>query len=121
MSSRLFMFALFGSLVACPVVAQAQQPLIDAGQQAMIQHYNNLIEQQSAPGQEEAAEEARRARGSNEALDATTDDERCDREAVRAKLRPEYERRERAEGAEAAAEWLRTKAAEAGRYAAQNC
>ena len=120
MRLRLLALALTGPLIALPSLVQAQQPWIDAGQQAMIQHYNNLIEQQSAPGQEEAAEEARRARGRGEAPHAATD-ERCDRDAVREKLRPEYERRARIEGADAAAVWLRSEAAKAGRYAAQNC
>jgi len=100
--------------------AQAQEPWIDAGQQARIQHYNDLIEQQSAPGQEDAAEEARKARGVGDAANAS-EDERCDRAAVREKLRPEYERRVSTEGAEAAQTWLRLKAEEAGRYAAQHC
>ena len=69
--------------------AAAQQPWIDAGQQAMIQHYNNLIEQQSAPDQEDAVEEVRRR--PEPAEDVA--DERCDPETVRARLRPEYERR----------------------------
>lgn len=120
MTFRRFTFALLGPLVVYPVVAQAQQPLIDAGQQAMIQHYNNLIEQQSAPDQEEAAEAARRARGGGAAPE-TTSDERCDKDAVRAKLRPEYERRVRADGADVAMAWLRSEAGKAGRYAAQNC
>jgi len=47
--------------------AHAQEPWIDAGQQARIQHYNDLIEQQSAPGQKDAAEEARNARGVEDA------------------------------------------------------
>src|SRR5690606_13116045 len=76
MLPRLLTLASTGWLIALPHLAQAQQPLIDAGQQAMIQHYNNLIEQQSAPDQEEAAEEARRARGRGEAPEAAID-ERC--------------------------------------------
>lgn len=120
MLPRLLTLASTGWLIALPHLAQAQQPLIDAGQQAMIQHYNNLIEQQSAPDQEEAAEEARRARGRGEAPEAAMD-ERCNRDAVREKLRPEYEQRARSEGADAAAAWLRSEAAKAGRYAAQNC
>lgn len=96
--------------------AAAQQLWIDAGQQAMVQHYNDLIEQQSAPDQEGAVEDARR-RPPAEA-DA---DERCDPEAVRAKLRPEYDRRLQSEGAAAAESWLRRQAEEAGRYAARNC
>ena len=120
MRLRLLALALTGPLIALPSLVQAQQPWIDAGQQAMIQHYNDLIEQQSAPGQEEAAEEARRARGGGERPDAATD-ERCDRDAIREKLRPEYERRARTEGADAATAWLRSEAAKAGRYAAQNC
>jgi hypothetical protein len=96
--------------------AAAQQPWIDAGQQAMVQHYNDLIEQQSAPDQEGAVEDARRR------PPAETDaDERCDPEAVRAKLRPEYDRRLQSEGAAAAESWLRRQAEEAGRYAARNC
>lgn len=117
MRVRLFAIAAVGSLTAYPFIAQAQQPWIDAGQQAMIQHYNELIEQQSAPGQEEAAEKARRDRGAENALK----NERCDTEAVKAKLRPEYERRARADGAQAANAWLRGQAEEAGSYAAQNC
>lgn len=97
--------------------AAAQQPWIDAGQQAMIQHYNNLIEQQSTPDQEDAVEEVRRR--PEPAEDVA--DERCDPEAVRARLRPEYERRLQSEGASAAESWLRQQAEEAGRYAARNC
>ena len=117
MTVRFFAIAAVSSLAACPFVVQAQQPWIDAGQQAMIQHYNDLIEQQSAPGQEEAAEKARGARGAENA--SKTD--RCDTEAMKAKLRPEYERRARTDGAQAANAWLRGQDAEAGRYAAQNC
>lgn len=120
MTTRFIGFAALSTLLLFPAAAQAQQPWIDAGQQAMIQHYNNLIEQQSTPGQEDAVEDARRARGARGAVDAAQD-ERCDREAVKEKLRPEYERRVRSEGEEAAVAWLREKASEAGRYAAQNC
>lgn len=120
MRLRPFASAVMSPLLLFPAAAQAQQPLIDAGQQAMIQHYNDLIEQQSAPGQEGAAQEARRARSSRDALEATQDD-RCDREAVRERLRPEYELRAGRDGAEAALAWLRVQAEEAGRYAAENC
>ncbi len=48
---RFSAIAAASSLVACPFLAQARQPWIDAEQQAMIQHYDDLVEQQSAPGQ----------------------------------------------------------------------
>lgn len=120
MSLRLLASAVIPSMVLFPAATPAQQPWIDAGQYANMQQYNNLIEQQSAPEQEEAAEEARRAKSSRNSQRAIQD-ERCDKVAVREKLRPEYERRARAEGAKAAQAWLRVKAGEAGRYAAQNC
>lgn len=109
--------ALLGPSLCLPAAAAAQQPWIDAGQQAMIQHYNDLIEQQSAPDQEEAADEARKR---NRGVDPQAD-ERCDADAVKARLRPEYERRARAEGSAAADAWLRQQGEEAGRYAARNC
>ena len=43
------------------------------------------------------------------------------RRSVKARLRPEYERRARAEGSAAADAWLRQQGEEAGRYAARNC
>jgi len=115
--SRALALVLLASLPSWPMAAHAQQPLIDAGQQAMIQHYNVLIEQQSTPDQEDEVDRVRRARGADE----PSPDERCDRDAVRARLRPEYDRRMQTEGAAAANAWLRQEGEEAGRYAAENC
>lgn len=117
MPVRPLMLTLLGLSLCLPAAAGAQQPLIDAGQQAMIQHYNNLIEQQSAPDQEEAADAARKRNGRAE----PQANERCDVDAVRARLRPEYERRARVDGRAAASAWLRQQGEEAGRYAARNC
>lgn len=114
---RLLVIPLCASALAWPIVSYAQQPLIDAGQQAMIQHYNVLIEEQSAPDQEEAANRARRARTSTEVSDAET----CDIDAMKARLRPEYERRAKTEGEEAAKAWLGEKGAEFGRHFREHC
>jgi len=82
----------------------------------MIQHYDDLVEQQSAPGQEEAAEKARRATGAEN----TSKNERCDTEAVRQSCGLNTSAG-RVPMALKRPMWLRGQAAEAGRYAAQNC
>lgn len=94
--------------------AAGQEPLIDAGRQAMIMHYNNLLEQQTAPNNDDTAK--RRAGSKRDQQSASLG---CSIAEEREKLRPEYERRVRADGQQAANAWLREEAAALGRQAAE--
>lgn len=86
--------------------ALAQAPLIDAGQQAMIMHQGDLLEQQTAPNNDSRTIEKRSVRAATKGCDLTQDRER---------LRPEYERRVRAHGRQAANAWLRQEGEALGR------
>jgi len=94
--------------------AYAQTPWIDAGQQAMIMHQGDLLEQQTAPNNGETTE-------SRASPDQTTRiaSSGCNMARDRERLRPEYERRARADGQQAANEWLRAEAAALGRRAGE--
>lgn len=138
----------FMSALACiwPAAAIAQMPWFDAGQQAMIIHQGDLLEQQTAPnrggGDEEKAPGRRDAREStrpakppakatspgkdapaSRSIPATRGNPAasldCSMAKDRERLRPEFERRVREHGEQAAAAWLRKEAAELGRRAGE--
>lgn len=121
MRSRLLAPIVFVTATACPVGVAAQQPWIDAGQQAMIMHQGDLLEQQTTQGDDDVED----ADGDTEALvaspnpDAKTAGLACAMEREREKLRPEYERRLRADGRLAADAWLRQEAAVLGQQAGE--
>lgn len=92
--------------------ARSQTPWIDAGQQAMIMHQGDLLEQQTAPNNGAAANS--RASPKQNTLTASMG---CSMARDREKLRPEYERRVQAQGRQAANAWLRQEAATLGRQA----
>jgi hypothetical protein len=94
-------------------MTHAQEPWIDAGQQHMLMHQGDLLEQQTAPNNEPS--DTRDKPKPN----ADTPDPECSMAQQRERLRPEYERRVRAEGRQAANAWLRREAAALGRQAAQ--
>ncbi len=89
-------------------VASAQEPLLDAGRQAMIMHQGDLLEQQTAPNNRDRAVPKRVTRA------ATMD---CSMAQARERLRPEHERRVRLYGREAANAWLRREGEALGRQA----
>jgi len=91
--------------------ALGQTPLIDAGQQAMIMHQGNLLEQQTAPNNGGGDSRVSPKRDPNTASLA------CSMARDREKLRPEYERRVQADGRQAADAWLKQEAAALGRQA----
>lgn len=97
-----------GSAVWWATAVQAQQPLIDAGQQAMIMHQGDLLEQQTAPNNDSRAVPKRTAPAASAGCSVGQDRER---------LRPEYERRVRMDGQQAANAWLRREATALGRQA----
>ncbi|NIJ15444.1 general stress protein YciG [Sphingobium vermicomposti] len=88
--------------------AQAQA-LIDAGNQAMIMHQGNLLQQHTAPNNEHTNVRKRKGGAASGACSIAQDRER---------LRPEYERRLGSDGRAAANAWLRREAASLGRQAA---
>jgi hypothetical protein len=99
-----------GAMLILPAGAQAQAPWIDAGNQAMIMHNGNLLEQQTAPNNETSNVRKRKSSVPNASCSIAQDRER---------LRPEYHRRVRADGQAAANAWLRREAAALGRAAGQ--
>lgn len=99
------------AFVSVPAAAQ----LIDAGQQAMIMHQGNLLEQQTAPNNE-TTNQRRRASPQRPTRVASSG---CTVEREREALRPEYERRVRADGQQAANAWLRAEAGALGRRAGE--
>lgn len=105
--------AMFGAAAAASLAASAtaQEPWIDAGQQAQIMHNGALLEQQTAPGQDNSDKRTRKP-----ALTAS-----CDVDAMKAQLRPEYERRVKSYGRKAADSWLQRTAGDLGRQARANC
>ncbi|WP_058100253.1 hypothetical protein [Paracoccus sp. MKU1] len=90
--------------------AGAQTPWFDAGNQAMIMHQGDLLEQQTAPNGGASAGKA----GKKPVRTAD-----CSISASRERLRPEYHRRVQAQGRKAADAWLQQQAAALGRHAAQ--
>lgn len=82
--------------------AFAQQPLFDAGRQSMIMHKGDLIKQQTAPNNESVNARNRKS-------GAVRDD--CSTAKGREALKPEHERRVRADGERAANAWFRKEAA----------
>ena len=96
--------------------AAAQMPLIDAGNQAMLMHMGDLLEQQTAPDQAPGRNGAGGNRPRPQIDPAAF--AACQNKS-RAALRPEYERRVAAQGQSAADIWLREAAQAAGRGAAR--
>ncbi|QDC40182.1 MULTISPECIES: hypothetical protein [Sphingomonadaceae] len=86
------------------------QGLIDAGNQAMIMHQGNLLQQQTAPNNKSS--NVRKRKASPHRVN-------CSIAQERERLRPEYQRRVRADGEGAANAWLRQEAAALGRHAGQ--
>lgn len=115
MRTRILAIVLLGPIAALPSLAHAQQPWFDAGNQAMIMHNGDLLEQQTAPDQDAGTEqEDRRPREASSVAGSS-----CDVEEEKARLRLEYDRRVEAEGEGAARTWLRQAANELGRRAAR--
>ena len=106
--------AMFGAAAAASLAASAtaQEPWIDAGQQAQIMHNGALLQQQTAPNQD--SPDTRTT--PTPALTAS-----CDIDAMKAQLRPEYERRVKEYGRKAANSWLQRTAENLGREARANC
>lgn len=102
--------ALIGAVLILSAGAQAQG-LIDAGNQAMIMHQGNLLQQQTAPNNENSNVRKRKT---------SAPDAGCSITQARERLRPEYQRRVRADGQQAANAWLRQEAAALGRQAGQH-
>ncbi len=98
----------FGLSVMWAVAGHAQAPLIDAGQQAMIMHQGDLLEQQTAPNNDSRAVPKRSERAASKG---------CNLAQERERLRPEYERRVWAHGQQAANAWLWQEAAALGHRA----
>jgi hypothetical protein len=105
---RLCRLSALGGAMAISGTVAAQEPLIDAGNQAMIMHQGDLLEQQTAPNNAHTNDRSAHARAASPA---------CSLAEEREKLRPEYERRVRADGLQAATAWLRQQAGELGRQA----
>lgn len=109
-SKRFALMPLFGAALLWPAGAIGQTPWIDAGQQAMIMHQGDLLEQQTAPNNGDTADSRAPKQKPNTAS-------ACSMAQDRERLRPEYERRVRADGRQAADSWLRQEAAALGRQA----
>lgn len=99
---------ILGSAALSSTAGQTQDPLIDAGGQAMIMHQGDLLEQQTAPNNDSPTPSKRVSRATSTGCSLARDRER---------LRPEYERRVRAEGRQAANAWLQQEATALGRQA----
>ena len=112
MHPRIVALFVAGAAASLAASTTAQEPLIDAGRQAQIMHNGALLEQQTAPNQDNSNKRSRKP-----ALTAS-----CDIDAMKAQLRPEYERRVKAYGRKAANSWLQRSAEDLGRQAARtNC
>ncbi len=103
---------LLGTALPWSAGAIGQTPWIDAGQQAMIMHQGDLLEQQTAPNNSDTEDNRASSRQKPDTANLT-----CATSRDREKLRPEYERRLRTDGREAADTWLRQEAAALGRQA----
>ena len=99
----------FGPAILWPSASAAQ--LIDAGQQAMIQHQGDLLEQQTAPNNRQG----RRSPPKRVSGAVRTAQTGCSIAADRERLRGEHQRRVRLEGRAAADAWLRQAASDLGR------
>ena len=110
-----YLLAGVAGLIGLAAPASAQMPWFDAGNQAMIQHQGDLLEQQTAPdnGGGTSAERPKAASGAAANLLAA-----CQARA-KAQLRPEYDKRLKAQGQAAADAWLRQAASAAGRWAGE--
>ena len=109
-----YLLAGVAGLIGLAVPASAQMPWFDAGNQAMIQHQGDLLEQQTAPNNGGTSAERPRAPSGNAATLLAA----CQARA-KAQLRPEYDRRLKAQGQAAADAWLRQAASSAGRWAGE--
>lgn len=95
-----------GATVLMPTSALAQ--LVDAGNQAMIMHNGNMLEQQTAPNNSISNKRIPRNKNTKSS---------CSVADAKESLRPEYERRVRADGPHAAQAWLQDEATSLGRQA----
>lgn len=105
---------LVAAAAALAAPAAGQEPLIDAGGQAMLMHQGDLLEQQTAPNNDHTGRRRPPSADRRETAGSA-----CSIDAERDRLRPEYERRARTLGRPAADAWLRRQAAELGRSAGE--